>query len=422
MLDDATMRVALGGVSLTVLILFYAGVYRPTRSAFSGWWSVSLLGAGLSTSLLLLNGTEAQPITNPASNVTSVIGVTCVWFATRSLRRRRLPVWMLAVAPPAILVPSLLQNPAENIWAGNGALFMYMAALFAAGSTEVWIAWAARRKRSGDELSREALVALLVTAIASSALALFYLLRAVLYYAVGPHSSLFTTVTGTVPTTGFLLVCLVGVTFSVSALGWDQQTYELRRRAMQDDLTGLLGRTEFRLRTELAFRDARAGGIPPLVIVADLDHFKSVNDDYGHAAGDRALLAFAASLRGALRSGELAGRLGGEEFGLVLLDVDVDEATARLGAMSEDFALRSQSFDFELPTVSYGIAGPDDGESVAEIFERADLALYRAKTDGRNRAVKYTPQVGREAGRGLARRSTDHDSEDDASGAGTRRG
>ena len=216
MLDNETMRIALGGVSLTVLILFYLGVYRPTRSSFSGWWAVSLVCAGSSTSLLLFNGSALQIVANPASNVLSVIGVTCVWFATRSLRRGRgLPLWILAVVPFAILVPTFLQNPAENIWAGNGPLFSYMGAMFVAASIEMWLAWRARASRSTYELNGEAVVALLVSAIASSALGAFYVMRAVLYYLWGPDSAMFDRVVGTAPTTGILLVCLVAVTFSV---------------------------------------------------------------------------------------------------------------------------------------------------------------------------------------------------------------
>lgn len=403
------MRIALGGVSLTVLVLFYLGVYRPTKSSFSGWWSISLLCAAASTLLLLFNGTPAQIVANPASTVLSVAGATCVWFATRSLRRQKLPLWMLGVAPALGLVPALLDDPANNIWAGNGPMFVYMGALFAAAAAEVWLAWVARRAQGDHELNGEAVVALLVSAIAASALGAYYLMRSVVFLVAGPDSDLFETMAGSGPTTGILLVCLVAVTFSVSAVGWDQQTQELRRRAMEDDLTRLLGRAEFRLQAERMFAQARSNRESAVLVVADLDHFKAVNDAHGHAAGDRALVEFADTLRASLRPGELAGRLGGEEFGLVLLGDRGDEAAARLDAMSADFLARSRSFDFFLPTVSYGITGFEDGDTVAEIFERADMALYRAKADGRDRAVAYTREAVLKAGRLMLRRSTDQD-------------
>ena len=151
----------------------------------------------------------------------------------------------------------------------------------------MWLAWWARWSSREEELNGEAVVALFVSAIASSALASFYLFRAVLFLAVGPESTTFTGLVGTASTTAILLICLVAVTFSVSAVGWDQQTQEFRRRAMLDDLTGLLGRTEFHVQAQRAFamvRDTRA-----FLVVADLDHFKAVNDARGHAAGDGAL-------------------------------------------------------------------------------------------------------------------------------------
>ncbi|MFN3865253.1 MAG: diguanylate cyclase domain-containing protein [Demequina sp.] len=403
------MRITLGGVSATVLLLFYLGVYRPTRSSFSGWWSLSLLCAGAATTLLLFNGSAVQIFTTPASNVMSVIGVTCVWFATRSLRRQQLPVWLLAVAVVGILVATLPQDPGQNIWAGNGTLFAYMGLMFSAGAAEMWLAWSARRSVADRELNKEALVALLVSGIAASGLGAFYLLRSVLYFVVGPESDTFEAVVGTGPTTGMLLVCLVAVTFSVSAVGWDQQTHELRRRAMQDDLTGLLGRTEFRLQAERALTGPARDGGGVVLAVADLDHFKAVNDQHGHAAGDRALLAFAATLKDSLGPGELAGRLGGEEFGMVLLGVDADSAIPRLDAISAAFASRSDAHGFELPTVSYGIARLGDGDSVSELFEQADLALYRAKADGRDRAVAYSSAQGGVVWLGERRRATDVD-------------
>ncbi len=409
MLDPQTMRVALGGVALTVLILFYLGVYRPTRSKFSGWWSVSLLCAGSTTSLLLFNGTDLQVIANPASNVLSMAGVTCVWFATRSLRRRRLPLWLLGVAPPAILVPTILGNPAENIWAGNGPLFIYMGVLFSVASVEVWLAWVARRAGREDETGGEAVVALLVIAIASSALSVFYLVRAALYYTSGPTSAVFESAVGTVPTTGFLLVSLVAVTFGVSAVGWDQRAQELRQAAMLDGLTGLMGSSEFTRQAECLLAGARSDGHVVRLVVADLDHFKEVNDVYGHAAGDRALVAFAEAVKDSLMPGEIAGRLGGDEFGLVLLDVNDVAAIAHLAAISEAFETHLDRLDLSVSTVSYGIAGPDDGDTLIDIFERADVALYRAKADGRDRVVKYSAEVARQAGSMMRRRATDRE-------------
>lgn len=387
MLDIETLRVTLGAVSLLVLVLFYLGVFRPTRSAFSGWWTLALLSSGTGTLLLLLNGTPVQVIASPIQSVASVIGATCVWFATRSLRGQRLPLWLLPLCSAGILAVAMLQNPGVNIWAGDGPLFAYMAAMFLAASLEMWRSWRGRRGERDRRSTAEASVALLVSALAASTLAGFYLLRVTLYFVVGPESPVFERFVGTGATSAILLLCLVAVTFSVSAIGWDQQTRALRRRAMEDDLTGLLGRAEFWARAEEtmpgAGRDALAR---PMLVLADLDHFKAVNDRFGHAAGDEAIIEFAGVLRSALRPGEIAGRLGGEEFGIVLDDADGGVAS-RIEGLAAAFARRTDVVEFALPTVSFGLATHVDADGLDDMFRSADAALYRAKSNGRNQAV-----------------------------------
>ncbi len=387
------MRIVLGGVTLTVLVLFHLGVYRPTRSSFSGWWSLSLFCAALARLLLLFNGRDLQMIANPASITLAAIGVTCVWFATRSLRGERLPLWLLGVAPVAIVVPKLLDGAAGGVLAGNGPLFLYMSVMFGAGSVETWLAWRARRALAQSARSGEAVVALLVTAMAGTVLATFYALRAVTHVVARPSSGGFELAGFSGADSIVLLVCLVGVTFSVSAVSWDQQSQELRRRAMHDDLTGLLDRTEFRRQAGRASENARSSGVAALVVVADLDRFKAVNDVHGHAAGDGALVAFATALKDSVRAGEVAGRQGGDEFGMVLLDVDDAGAFARLKAISDAYAAHANSVDFPLPTVSFGFAAFDDGSSLSEVHERADLAMYVAKAQGRDRAVRYSTDI-----------------------------
>ena len=164
--------------------------------------------------------------------------------------------------------------------------------------------------------------------------------------------------------------------------------------AVTDPLTGLYNR-RFALPqlTRLAGEAVRTGQ-PLAVLVADLDHFKAVNDAHGHAAGDRVLAETAARLRGALRDGDLAARIGGEEFLIVLPGADA--ATAE--AVGRGLCHAIASAPVPLPhtatevrvTISIGIAtaapAPEAGPPSAErLMERADRALYRAKARGRNR-------------------------------------
>ena len=164
---------------------------------------------------------------------------------------------------------------------------------------------------------------------------------------------------------------------------------ELRELAATDALTGLPNRRHFmaRIAAELA-RLKRYGGQGSAVLMCDLDHFKHINDTWGHAIGDGVLQHFAGMLRARLRETDLAGRIGGEEFAIVLPDTDVEGARR--------FALDVQRRIAELPylsdgdliplTVSIGISLLQARDDDAELaLNRSDRALYYAKQRGRNR-------------------------------------
>lgn len=389
-LDLETLRFMLAVVSLAVLTLFFLGVYRPTHSPFSGWWTVSLLCAATSALLFLGNGTSAQVIANPAANAVAAAGAMCVWFATRSLRQQRSPLWPLVAAPLLCLGATSIEHPSSNEWAGNATLFAVMAAGFCAGAFEVWSTWTQRRREPDRRESSEAITALLVSAIAGTVLSVLYVSRFLLFVFVGPEHTWFTTVAGSGPTTLILMVCLVAVTFSVSAIGWDQRTRDLRRRASEDDLTGLLGRTTFLARAHDAIeqsggRRARRAWL----VIADLDNFKPINDELGHQAGDRTLQAFAQVARGAVRSSDAIGRLGGDEFGFIFEGVEEEAVVARLEDIRSRLAAGSDESGRGLPTVSFGVAQCHADLGLSEVMGRADAALYEAKAAGRDRVSVF---------------------------------
>lgn len=132
--------------------------------------------------------------------------------------------------------------------------------------------------------------------------------------AEGPRSPVFLAYFGSAVTTLGNMALIVVVSFSMAALSNEQLTRDLSTRATRDGLTGLLNRAEFlRLATAELRRRSRTG-TPVSLILADLDHFKTVNDRYGHTAGDSALQSFAAACMDSVRSTDLVGRYGGEEF------------------------------------------------------------------------------------------------------------
>ena len=389
-LDLETLRFMLAVVSVVVLALFYLGVYRPTHSPFSGWWTLALICAAASSTLLLANGSGLQVVANPSASAVEAMGATCVWFATRSLGARRSPVWLLAVPPIACVIAALPDHPSSNVWAGNGVLFAFMAAGFGLGALEVWRAWHLRRSEPDARQSGEAITALAVSAIAGTLLGLLYAIRLALYLWVGHNDVLFTDVVGSGTASVTLMVCLVAVTFSVSAIGWDQRTRDLRRQAAEDDLTGLLGRTSFLARAQDAI--AQSGGRRAhraWLVIADIDNFKPINDELGHQAGDRTLQAFADVARGALRSSDAIGRLGGDEFGFVFENVQKEAMLARLEEIRRLLASGADDTGHQLPTVSFGVAECHAELSLSEVMGRADAALYDAKRNGRDRVAVY---------------------------------
>ena len=163
---------------------------------------------------------------------------------------------------------------------------------------------------------------------------------------------------------------------------------KLRRSAEIDALTGTMNRRTLDLWVERTFADAERTGRPVSVLFVDLDHFKSVNDRYGHACGDDCLRAVSTALRSVLSEADMFGRYGGEEFIAVLPGHDGAEARAigeRMRTAVENVEVRHEGQRVRL-TVSIGIATRQPGEQApAAAIARADKALYRAKQNGRNR-------------------------------------
>jgi len=157
--------------------------------------------------------------------------------------------------------------------------------------------------------------------------------------------------------------------------------------AERDALTGLYNRRRATEMLELFAKQVARGGHFALAVV-DIDHFKSVNDAHGHAAGDLVLQSFAREAVATLRAGDILSRWGGEEFLLLLPTGNADSSLALAQRLRE----RAAAMDIRLPeggvvafTVSIGVASLREGEAASRTLERADAALYRAKAGGRNR-------------------------------------
>jgi diguanylate cyclase (GGDEF)-like protein len=161
---------------------------------------------------------------------------------------------------------------------------------------------------------------------------------------------------------------------------------EVTWKSETDTLSGLLNRGGFERHAEIALRDAVRQGVPVALVIADLDHFKGINDSFGHASGDRVIEAFASFLREAAADRNLAGRIGGEEFAIILLGANL--AAARLFAEGTRNAFSALPIE-GLPkghrcTASFGVAELHTGQDFTDLMGRADEALYQAKNSGRD--------------------------------------
>lgn len=191
-----------------------------------------------------------------------------------------------------------------------------------------------------------------------------------------------------------LATMVEGILFSAAApmalmfLTREEREGRLRAEATTDFLTGLDNRRGFMGKADafLARRDARSGD-PAALVLFDLDHFKSINDRYGHSAGDRVLKLFCEILEGTMRPQDLAGRLGGEEFAVLMPDRDMRDARLAAEAVRTRFSRAvAQSPDFAFSaSVSGGLVDVPAGRDLHELLAEADRLLYRAKALGRDR-------------------------------------
>ncbi|WP_150303365.1 sensor domain-containing diguanylate cyclase [Pseudomonas saliphila] len=172
---------------------------------------------------------------------------------------------------------------------------------------------------------------------------------------------------------------------------------ELKKQASTDPLTRLYNRRFFLSEADYLLQSAQLSQAPMAVLALDIDHFKSVNDHYGHACGDQVLIALSHSLKQHSRDNDLIARFGGEEFVMLLPDANLEEAyrcAERIRAAAETLQVRADPDAAVHITVSIGVAEVGVGyETIETALSRADRALYQAKHSGRNRVSTDRPAL-----------------------------
>jgi diguanylate cyclase (GGDEF)-like protein len=362
----ATMVAAMLGA----MLLFFS---RQENIPALKWWGTAYLLGACSVALWTLVGNALGEMFSLALNAVGFVACGMVWNASRVFHGRKpnLPGLVLgAIAWVAAVMTLAPEASAMRMTIGAGIVAVY-ATLTA---TELW----SERRRA----QQRRWPAFAVPVLHGVVLMLPILLGDLLH----PHGDIFA---GSIWVTVFsveLVLYAVGTVFVIFMLVSERTVTAHKTAASMDPLTGMFNRRGFAEATSRVIEREANAGRPVTVLIFDIDHFKSINDRFGHPAGDEILKLFATVVVNSLRISDLSGRVGGEEFA-ALLPCSLEEGVIAAERVREAFE-RSGIVDETGPvdtTVSIGVAGGPAGTELEVLLAAADTALYQAKRGGRNR-------------------------------------
>ena len=351
-----------------LLGLFLMFAWMQDRIAALAWWGAAYLIGGFSGALWRLGSIVSPPLPSGIANVLLFIAVGMIWTAARIFHGRDIRWGAMCFGGViwAAMAPALTYAPAARIILSSliVATYTFLAA------AELW------HERRKSVIRRWP--ALFVPMLHGS----IFLLPVALASLGVSH-----------PATGWVAVFaievvlyVVGAAFMVLVLAKDRTVNRYKTAAATDPLTGLLNRRGF-FEAAAALMKRNEGRHDPVSVLAfDLDHFKSINDRFGHKSGDAVLDLFSRVARKTMRADDVIGRIGGEEFVAIISEKlpGACIAAERVRAAFEKAALAPDSPQIPA-TVSVGVACGVPTASIDVLIARADGALYRAKANGRNR-------------------------------------
>lgn len=365
--------VGCAAMSLTLLVSWLAN----RRDGFLLVWAVSALVIVGSISTFGMFAADETSVPSLLPCALLVAGLVIVWGAARMFRSNTLPVrsMVLLVVALVSIQTGLFITSLDGLMF---ALANVVATVLLAASA--WEYWRARAEKLASLKWLVGLYLLISTSIA--ACAVMILIETPLYLDGAPQNWA-ETLNAIVS-----IFAVTGIGALSLSLNQERVARDHRTESRTDALTGLLNRR--------ALEDLYGGRQPSdatAVIVFDLDHFKRVNDVHGHALGDEVLRRFTGICQDGLRRGDVAARIGGEEFAVVLPGSVIEDALKVAERIRERFSAESIVWDSRAVTctVSAGVHGGEGGEQTLEaLLQHADQALYAAKNKGRNRVCRLS--------------------------------
>lgn len=378
-IDASTVLLAGLFVKLLLGTLFLIFWLSDRRATWFGWWAATYYVAMVTAAIFLLRGFESSLTAIGAGVAGLMISFGLCWHGARAFHRRQ-PFWLpleiaLGLWIAACLVPGFLENVHYRIIVSS----LLLAALVALSAFEFW------RGRNETLLSRWPLIALF------GSLSLFFLCRIPLMDFLAFPLGALPTQPGAVATFNMILFfhALV-LTVLFVAITKERLEQTQFNNAQTDPLTGALNRRALLARGAKTLARHAYEEAPLCVLFLDLDHFKSLNDRYGHLAGDDVLTALVKVVQDSIRPADFLFRVGGEEFCCLLPNTRIGEAEVvaeRIRWQVENATVNVAGTAVKV-TVSLGVASTElFGYELDPLMRRADMAVYLAKRQGRNRVV-----------------------------------
>jgi diguanylate cyclase (GGDEF)-like protein len=370
-------------------LLVFAGLQNRSIRAPMWWGAAHIVGA---SGLGLLTSVGAMPnfISNDVANALVLLSYSLTWTGARVFDGRRVKPLLILLAPAIWLGLCRFPTFVHDLDMRVVVVSTMMATLALLTAEEFW------RGREEPLMSRWPCVFVL---LAYAAVLLARVPATILSPAL-EGDTLLSGLSFALLAFGTLLFTVV-MAFLQLNLTKERTEMSHKINSLTDPLSGVANRRAFLDGAAKLLAQQAADGEPLAVMLFDLDHFKQINDRYGHALGDAVLQAFAGSASNTLGAEVVFGRIGGEEFASCVVVGDLDEAFAIADRVRRNFAAAATRFGSEelKPTVSVGVTlGCDECADVHALLSVADRALYRAKELGRNRVEASSPESQKDVG------------------------